>query len=378
MPPDSVAAQAVTIAAALLIAALTALTWDRLRRWQAWLVRPVAVALCLVTALAAAAVAVNRELELYASWTELFGSSLDAAGADAPQGPIDALTTSSGGRVIAFTVEGKASGLTLRAYAYLPPGYDSAALRGQRLPVIEALDGFPGSPEVWLKGLRAPQFLDQEIKARRMGPTVVVFPYQTVTATRDTECVDAVHGVRMDTFLTTDVPAAVIRMFRVRADGAGWGLVGYSAGGFCAVNLAMRHPTRYAAAASLSGYFHALTDATTGDLYRGNVAVRNQNSPLWRLRALPIPRLALYLAVAGDDRFEYAELRRFVALARAPLRLTTALLPQGGHSRAVWRALEAPAFDWLSSWLAGPEPASRQVGHAVLGRAGARQGPAAG
>lgn len=365
MAPDSVEAQVVTIVAVLVAATLAALTWDRVRGWLAWLVRPVAVTLCVATAAAAAIVGVNRELELYSSWTELFGSAPDN-GAGMPQQVVDAPVTAMGGRIVSFTVRGKASGLTLRAFAYLPPGYGTK-LRGQRLPVIEALDGFPGSPQVWLKGLDAPRILDEEISARRMAPTVVVFPYQTVTPTRDTECVNAVGGVAMDTFLTTDVPAAVTRMFRVRTDGAGWGLMGYSAGGFCAVNLALRHPTRYAAAASLSGYFHALTDATTGDLYRGSAAARDQNSPLWRIHALPVPRLALYLAAARDDRFEYGELRRFVAQARPPLRLTTGTVPQGGHSRGVWRELERPAFDWLSSWLAGPEHAGSPPGRQPAG-----------
>jgi hypothetical protein len=34
--------------------------------------------------------------------------------------------------------------------------------------------------------------------------------------------------------------------------------------------------------------------------------------------------------------------------------VTTAVVAHGGHSDAVWRAMEAPAFDWLSSWLARP------------------------
>ena len=80
--------------------------------------------------------------------------------------------------------------------------------------------------------------------------------------------------------------AAVTAQFRVRTDRAGWAILGTSTGGFCAANLAMRHPDRYAAAASLSGYFTAITDRTTGDLYRGDQKLRNENSPLWRLKNL--------------------------------------------------------------------------------------------
>jgi enterochelin esterase-like enzyme len=354
MAPDSVNAFWATVAVAVLVAVLTALVWDRVHGWLGWLVRPLAVTLCLVTALSAAGVALNRELGLYSSWAEVFGASPNNAPI-VPQAVEAAPITQAGGRIVPFTVTGKASGLTMESFAYLPPGYGTAKLHGQRLPVIEALDGFPGSPQIWLTHLDVARVLDGEITAGRMAPTVVVFPYQTPSKTHDTECVNAVGGLAVDTFLTTDVPNVVAQMFRVRTDGAGWGLVGYSTGGFCAMNLALRHATRYAAAASMSGYFHAITDATTGDLYHGNADARNQNSPVWRVQSLPVPRLNLYLVAARDDKSAYRDMEEFAASARAPLRVTIATLSRGGHNWAAWRAMEAPAFDWLSSSLAGPQ-----------------------
>jgi enterochelin esterase-like enzyme len=350
MGPDSLGAQLVSLAVAVLAAVATAVLWDRVRGRAAWLFRPVALAVCLLGAATAVLVGVDRWLELYPTWNELLGQ----APVGAANAPRDIRSVAGGGRVVEFTVTGAASHLKLTAYAYLPPGYDTT-LKDRRLPVVEALDGFPGSPQSWLKGLSAPAQLDQEIASGRMAPTVVVFPYQTVTARQDTECVNAVGGVAMDTFLSTDVPAAVESLFRVRTDAAAWGLIGYSTGGFCAVNLALRHPDRYSAAASLSGYFHAYTDSRTGDLYRGNQTERDLNSPLWRLRNLPVPPLSLFLATATDDKFEYTDLQRLVALRRPPLRVTTVLLAHGGHSTRVWKALEPAAFDWLSSWLAGPQ-----------------------
>jgi enterochelin esterase-like enzyme len=347
MSPDSLAVQVITLVATLAAAVATAVGWDRLTG-RARMLRPVAVAVCLATAAAAGFVAVDRTFEFYGTWSEAFG----LASADAHAATTDQHAGGEHSQVVSFTVHGQASHIDLPAYAYLPPGYD---INARRLPVVEALDGFPGSPRVWLRSLLGPAMLDQEIAAHRIPPTVVVFPAQTQTAKRDLECVDAVGGPLMDTFLTVDVPNAVEHQFRVRTDAAGWGLIGYSTGGFCAVNLAMRHPNRYAAAASLSGYFSAITDRTTGDLYRGSPKTREENSPLWRLTSMPVPPLALYLATARDDRPGYMQLRRFAATARPPLRLTIATIPVGGHSRKVWRQMEGPAFDWLASWLAGPE-----------------------
>jgi hypothetical protein len=57
--------------------------------------------------------------------------------------------------------------------------------------VIEAVDGFPGSPNTWLHSLHAAHYLDREILAGRMAPTVVIFPYQYTSLAHDGECVNA-------------------------------------------------------------------------------------------------------------------------------------------------------------------------------------------
>jgi enterochelin esterase-like enzyme len=352
--PDSVAAVLTMTGLAVVAAVATAVIWDRVHGWPRWLVRPTAVIACLLTASVATVVTANHIWGFYGTWQDLAGVSTS----DGAPGPHAVISVSGmGSKVVAFVVRGGASGLTMTAFAYLPAGYDTR-LRNERLPVVEMLDGFPGSPHMWLSALDAPRLLDQEIAAGRMAPTVVVFPYQSPSSTRDTECVDAVGGLAVDTFLSVDVPTTVIREFRVRPDGAGWGVLGYSTGGYCAVNLALRHPTRFAAAASLSGDLHPNVDATTGDLFRGDTTAQNLNDPLWRAAHLPPVPVALYLATGLYDTSLLPEIRQFVALARPPLRVTTAGMSRTGHTEAAWRAMQPPAYDWLSSWLAGPLPSS--------------------
>jgi enterochelin esterase-like enzyme len=309
---------------------------------------------------------VNRDNELFTSWAQLFGQapSADPAAdtlAAPPPAPSPArahtakvTTTVGSGRITSIMVYGRASGITMPTYVYLPPGYDSPQWAHRRFPVLEAFDGAPGSPTTWIKGLYMPTYLDREIDSGRMAPTVVVLPYQTSPGHLDSECVNAVGGPAIDTFLTTDVPDAIEHNFRVRSDSGAWATIGYSAGAFCAVNLAMRHPDRYAAAVSMSGYFTAYEDSTTGQLFGGSATAFNLNSPLWRLQHLPAPRLALYLAAAQDDTGVVAGLNGFVAAVRSPLSVTVVEPPVGGHSMALWRHLLAPAFDWISAHLAGP------------------------
>jgi pimeloyl-ACP methyl ester carboxylesterase len=352
MAPDTTGVALIAAVAAVVAVVLTASLWTvaSKRRWR-WVIRVSTALLCLTTVASASFLEVNQQLSLFTTWREVFGGSpVTTTGAPAQD--------SSGSRITPFTVTGQASGISLRVFAYLPPGYDTSTGRHTRYPVIEAFDGFPGSPSTWLKRLNVQAILDREIDAHRMAPTIVLFPYQTDSSAKDTECVDAVGGQKYDTFLTVDVPAAAQQQFRVRTDRAAWGMIGYSAGGFCAANLSLRHADRYAAAVVLSGYFETLTSAATGDLYHGNKQVQNFNTPLWRLKNLPSPALAMYIACAEDDRSAYSDMLRFATAAHAPLRVTTAVVPHGGHTKAVWEVLEAPAFDWLSNWLAAPDATS--------------------
>jgi enterochelin esterase-like enzyme len=256
--------------------------------------------------------------------------------------PPPALAT--GSRMLTVTVPGRRSKLDLTMYVYLPAAYRTGH---ERFPVIEALHGYPGSPRTWMRKLDVQSYLDQEITAGRMAPTVVLFPFQTPRQLLDTECTDLRGGPRAETFLTADVPAYARAHYRVRTDRAGWGLTGYSAGAFCAINLALRHPGEYAAAASLSGY------AEPG-IVIGDGSEKTTNNPGWRLRHLPQPDIALWLGWAADDKLVSADSRRMAAESHRPLSVTTAVVAHGGHSSAVWRRMEPPAFDWLSAHLARP------------------------
>ncbi len=354
MEPNSVSTDLVAVGFCVVVALVTAWVWGRGPRWVDWPVRVVTVLACVAGPLVVAGITTNLKLNLYTTWSEVFGQATRVTPAAAGK-PGKVVSTGQGGsRVVTFTIAGAVSGITTPGYAYLPPGYDSAAHVHTVYPVIEAVDGFPGSPHTWLVSLGAASYLDREILAGRMAPTVVVFPYQYTNAAHDGECVNAAGGQQWETFLTRDVRSVVAEQFRVRTDRAGWGIVGTSTGGFCAVNLAMRNPDMYAASVSMSGYFMAITDRTTGDLYRGDVNLRLQNSPLWRLQHLPVPDLPIFLAAAKDDKGAIADLQQFASTARPPMQITSVLVPQGGHTGGVWVVLEPSAYDWLSGWLAGP------------------------
>src|SRR5947209_20558091 len=133
MSPNSVGAQVAAIVLAVLIAVDTALVWHRVRDWWGWAVRAIAVLLCGATALAAAGIWANRQLNLFTTWSEVAGHR--------PVAPATGQTRvderlPSGSRIVSFNVPGRSSGISLAAKAYLPPGYDSPLGKRTHYPVI--------------------------------------------------------------------------------------------------------------------------------------------------------------------------------------------------------------------------------------------------
>jgi enterochelin esterase-like enzyme len=333
------------VAAVLAVCVLLALTWDR--RGKVWRTALVTVSVLIVAA--TAGLQLNRMTEAYPSWESLFGSQPRHPAQEEEQaaGGGQAVTAATDGssQMRSLRVAGPASGLNLPMYVYLPAEYNRSP--HTEFPVIEATHGYPGTAVTWLRKLRVQHYLDAEIAAGRMAPTVVVFPMQTPKALLDTECTNLVSGPQSETYLTVDVPAYVRTHFHVRTDRGGWGLIGYSAGGFCTNNLLLRHADHYVAGASLSGY------ASAG-IKVGDGSENTYNNPAWRLQHLPQPGVSLYLAWADDDKITRRDSLRLASLAHAPVLVTTATVAHGGHSHAVWQEMEAPAFDWLSAHLARP------------------------
>jgi enterochelin esterase-like enzyme len=328
------------------------------RLWDRSILRiPLVVAVVLSMALTSA-LELNRLTETYPSWGALVGEKPAPDPDPDPGRALVALPPRSAdpliglpgqGKLVTYTVPGPVSRMTMPMSVYLPAAYFAPAGRGLDFPVIEALHGYPGTPESWIKRLSIADHLDREIASGRMAPTVVLLPYQTPDRLLDTECTNLAGGPQSETYLTVDVPAWARGHLRVRADRAAWALTGYSAGAFCAMNLLLKHPGEYAAAASLSGY-------PEPGIKTGDQSEKTTNNIAWRLTHLPRPPVALWIGWADDDTDASTGSRRVVALAQPPITVVTAAVPEGGHSHAVWKQMEGPAFDWLSAQLARPAP----------------------
>lgn len=360
----------VTVAAAGLLTGLAVLAcvvlWNRLRRPRpAQLVGRVGlVVVCQLLAVAVTGLAINAQYGFYASWSELLGRSAltNAASAPAPArfdrahpAAFRSAFHAGHGTVVPIVIPGKASGVPpQRALVYLPAAYGDPASPAARFPVVELLDGFPGRPESWTGPLGLQRILDAQIASRHAVPMIAVMPVQNIASPRDTQCVNVVGGPNVDTFLTQDVHRAVVSAFRAAPQRSAWALMGYSTGGYCAVNLAMRHPGVFGSAVSLSGYARPAHDRSTGDLFGHNAALGRTNTPVWRARHLRPPDLSVLTLTSRGDSASYRDAVQFAAAARPPLHVSTVVFAHGGHNFRFWQAVEPYGFSWLSEHLLAP------------------------
>ncbi|WP_239516260.1 alpha/beta hydrolase-fold protein [Streptomyces sp. ICC4] len=259
------------------------------------------------------------------------------------------------GRIEAVTVRGARSGLSAQAYVYLPPQYAYAtARRREEFPVVLALSGFPSTPRVLLDLLRYPQRALEAVRAGRMRPAVLVLMTPTVAPPRDTECVDVPGGPQAETFFAHDLRAAVASHYGLTRDARGWGVMGNSVGGYCALKLALRGPDAYRAAAGLSASYGAARDADTGDLFGGDAGLRRERDLLWRLRNLPQPPVSLLVASSRKGEHQYPRTMEFIDAVRAPARVSSIVLGSGGHHYETWGREVPPALEWLVGRLSPP------------------------
>lgn len=363
----------VVVVALLLVASVVAVVGfaSRVRgpRWLRGLQRLAGVLVAQLCAVTLVFLVVNDQDALFASWSDLFGRQLaaavpprDAATLHHQQATVaSALARSVAARatgaadvdglLVSDAVRGPASGLADRMIVYLPPQYFQPRWARTRFPVLELLDGHPGTPTTWVHGLHVDRVERDAAAAHHSLPFVLLMPDVNVEGRYDTDCADVVRGPAVDTLLGDDVPAVARTALRVRTDRAGWATMGYSEGGYCAVELAERHPGTFGAAVGMSGGYGTSPlalgpPAIYGDLRSAELAA----SPIWRIRHLPVAPIS-YLLTASRQETDgsYQESAEFAADVRPPATADTLFPVDGGHDIAAWAAVLPTALEWLST-----------------------------
>jgi poly(3-hydroxybutyrate) depolymerase len=313
-------------------------------------------ALSIMVAMTGGVAVVNDYYGYYTTWGQMW-ADLHGGGTDS-LGVISATSTSTAlgpGHIGWISLPGKHSGYRRNGLVYLPPQYGQAKYARVQFPVVELFHGTPGSPRAWLTILRLQQVADTLLARHLIGPMVMVMPAINGTGRDFQDCVNG-PGLSDETYLTDDVRADVLGRYRVSHDPYEWGLAGYSSGGYCAANLALRHRGSFGAAAVLNGYFLA-ADGPAAVALKHSVPMEAANSPLYFAQKLqpdsgPVP--ALWVAAGVGDRGDYRAATAFAA-AMDRIEQVPFIKLNAGDSPRVWSAALPGALAWLWQQLAPPD-----------------------
>lgn len=242
-------------------------------------------------------------------------------------------------------------------YVYLPPGYRDDGAR--RFPVLYLYGGWPGRSNDWLIAGRIQAVLDALLAAGRIEPMIVVMPDTTFGGLHDTECLNAVDGPRLESFLagtgSDTVPGYLDRHFRTIRDRRGRAFAGMSSGGFCALNMGLHHTGTVSVLAALEPYAAPGAGPESDALHDRSDLVRHnrilQYVPTMRFAA-PVSVLLCWPRRAAD-----AERRDNVRMAAALRARGQHVVTRTENSWHTWHLaqLAAPAMlEFVSARLARP------------------------
>jgi enterochelin esterase-like enzyme len=293
--------------------------------------------------------ALNRGATASHATTKKVGGIAARAGKTLPPLPTGGVSPSG---VISYTVKGPLSGIVGTVVVQLPPGYTEPANASARYPVIEALQGYPGSAMFWISTMNLGGVAAQQAGAKRIRPALVVSPQVEFPAGVDTECVNGRSGnPQVETWLAQDVPNWVTQTFRVQTNRASWAAIGLSAGGWCAAMVAMLHPAQYAAAIVMSGYFRPEFGAFYDAYPPGSrLAARYDLVALSRRQPPPV---AIWLETSHADAVSYGSSAAFLRAAKPPLAVDATVFQNAGHRLSLWQGVLPGSLNWLGANVPG-------------------------
>jgi hypothetical protein len=273
----------------------------------------------------------------------------------------------SRGAVATMTLDGPVSQLQNTVAVYLPPAYFAGV---RSLPLVEAITGYPSTYQSLAMKLVLPTRLLAGIRSGSMGQLVVVMTPAGLPYPLDSECTDAPGGPFAFTYFDKDVPQETAQVLGLAP--TAFGALGYSTGGYCATKLAMLDPTRFIAAVSMSGYFHAQPGKYSPSMFGRSQTVRHINDLRWRLAHLPPPATSVLIMTGTEEAGADGWLTNndFLEAVRPPMHAERYIVPVDfGHSYKTWAEEMGPALVWISRSLRATT-GTGSIGSALFSRQG--------
>jgi enterochelin esterase-like enzyme len=190
----------------------------------------------------------------------------------------------------------------ITAWVYLPPDY---AASQTRYPVAYILHGAPGGVRDCFVDAQVHRVLEKMLLARQVSPMILVgWDGDGPKGPEDvTYYLNRRDGYALEDFTVQELVPWVDKTFRTRANAQSRALIGFSAGGFGAANLGLKHPDLWKVLASHSGFFDPEDDAKVMRSILGPPGPAWQrNSPIVLARSIPYgSRLHFYMDVGQSD-----------------------------------------------------------------------------
>lgn len=257
------------------------------------------------------------------------------------------------GAVTTAAIPGIVSGFEAAdAWIYLPPAYGSIP-RGE-LPTLVLMAGNPGEPQDWFDGGGVAATMDAYAADHGGLAPVVVVPDWFGTSGENPLCVDSAVGGNDFTYLTVDVRDWIIDQLGVDPDPQRWAVGGLSAGGTCALQIAVREPAQFPTVLAFSTQDHPVLEDgedTLATLFDDDEDAYDAIDPMAVFDTTTFPASAGLFA-AGEDDDVYGPQTRAVydAAEAAGMNAQYTTFP-GGHDFGVWSSALVWATPWLGSRL---------------------------
>jgi len=349
---------------------LTVFFWHKLvsKKFRHIFARVSIIIFIQIFALASTGITINRNGEFYASWGDLFGSKNQLAkiavapdllaqisGKDIKQ----AKTTAGGSLIFREVIKGEQSKISDVVYVVLPPkiaaqmeANPASPSVGSDYQVVELFPGYPGVPQTWIGSMAGITTLENLENSGAVQNTIAIIPAINVSPGVDTECLNFVGGAQVETWLTHDMKVFATKFIGI--DNRPWSSFGYSTGGWCAAEVAIRHPDLYNSAVSLAGYFKPLFSA--GINKREKNFLQGKYDLIATLKKVPTS-VHLMIIASKKDKFTNLAANNFMSAASGLIPIRYVPIPIGGHNTNVWKPFVSTAFEWINQQNPAPTPA---------------------
>ncbi len=221
-------------------------------------------------------------------------------------------------------------------------GKEGAAFAPRKYPTLYLLHGLSDDDTIWLRRTS----IERYVEALDLA---VIMPQ-----VHRSFYVDMVHGGKYWTFLSEELPRLAQAFFPLSGCREDTFVAGLSMGGYGALKWALRHPERFAAAASLSGGVNRARMALNPNrdfklVYGDNRVFGTENDLFWLLKNCHLSadqKPNLFLACGTED-FAYDDNVLFRDACRQSGFDYVWVDGPGSHEWSYWDAMIQQVVTWL-------------------------------